>query len=148
MNITAEMATTPTAAANLFGVEVATAWRNFSDVLSSTPVIDPDAFLDARACLVIAASHLEALGLDASEIDDQIDALESVAATLDHVEIAISDVLTREPADWPKAWFRAGVPHVTTRPTHPKSSPPCRCARSLLATPGCSHGGQTRISQR
>jgi hypothetical protein len=84
-------------------VGVASAWRNFSDVLSSTPVIDPDAFLDARACLIIAASHLEALGLDASELDDQIDALESVAATLDHVEVALSDLLTRERSDWPKA---------------------------------------------
>jgi hypothetical protein len=105
MSITTEMATTPIAATNSFGVGVASAWRNFRDILSSAPAIDPDAFSDAVAVLTIAASHLEALGLDASELDDQIAALESVAATQDHVEVAISNLLAREPADWPKAWF-------------------------------------------
>jgi hypothetical protein len=43
---------------------------------------------------------------------------------------------------------RAGVHRGTIKPTRPKSSPPCRFARSPLATPGCLHGGQIRTSRR
>jgi hypothetical protein len=103
VTITIEATTKPTAATNSFGVPVATAWRNFSNVLSSASAINPDAFSDVVLALTIAASHLEALGLDASELDVLIGDLESVAATLHHVDCAISDLLARKRSDWPTA---------------------------------------------